>query len=278
MTKKLVDNSIGRLSVEFSNPLIDEARKTFKNNSYEEIQKAYGLSEKEIDGYIAKYIKDTQNINFAVSIAILLLPAVNFELSLGSIGELISKKLAEKGLEISAEQVVVVLSKVFFAEGLKVTDIAEEEIIRRSDLIKLSPAELKKIQNQEINEINKERMYIAVAGREKERYQEAAKLADKDEEFLRPVVTKNLSMVSPEDIRNMCKGNNICIDEERFKKKYLGGDVRIARERLSRYLNFMDNYINVNQIARTNYYLEPFTKKARPFSNSRQSNNNMYRR
>lgn len=121
-------------------------------------------------------------------------------------------------------------------------------------------------------------MYIAVAGREKERYREAAKLADKDEEFLRPVVTKNLSMVSPEDIRNMCKGNNICIDEERFKKKYPGSDIRIARERLSRYLNFMDNYTNINQIARTNYYLEPFTKKTLPFSNSRQNNNNVYRR
>ena len=181
-------------------------------------------------------------------------------------------------MEISAEQASIVLSKIFLDQGIKTTDIAEEKIIGRSDLIKLSPAELKKIQNQEINEINKERMYIAVAGREKERYHEAAKLADRDEEFLRPIVTKNLSMVSPEDTRNMCKSNNICIDEEKFKKKYPGGDIRIARERLSRYLNFMDNYININQIARTNYYLESFTKKARPFSNSRQSNNNVHKR
>ncbi|RRD40953.1 hypothetical protein EII29_00435 [Leptotrichia sp. OH3620_COT-345] len=146
------------------------------------------------------------------------------------------------------------------------------------DLIKLSPAELKKVQYREINEINKERMYIAVAVREKERYHEAAKLADKDEEFLRPIATKNLSMILPKDIRNMCKNNNICIDEERFKKKYPSGDIKIAKERLSRYLNFMDNYINVNQIARTNYYLEPFTKNTRPFSNSKQSQNNGHSR
>ncbi|MDO5088507.1 MAG: hypothetical protein Q4D53_01865 [Leptotrichiaceae bacterium] len=272
----MVDNSIGRFGTEFFNPMLYEARKTFKDNSYEELQRAYNFSEKEIKQYTSKYISDTKNINLAVTIAITLIPATKFGLSLGSIGDIINKTLANEGIKFTTEQITGYLIKAGF---VKVTSgFNQEAKIGRSDLIKMTTEDLKKIQNIEIKELNKERMYIAIAGRENERYREAAKLADKDEEFLRPITTKNLSTVLPEDIRNMCKGNNICIDEEKFKKKYPSGDIKIAKERLSRYLNFTDNYININQIARTNYYLESFTKKTHPYSNSRQSQNNGYRR
>ena len=148
-----------------------------------------------------------------------------------------------------------------------INSTTKEGKIGKSDYMKLSSSKVKDL-NQELNDAHKEGLLVAVAARELERSQVAGKLADKDEDFLRPITTKNLSSVSPKDIRNMCEGDNICIDEDRFRKKYPNGDIKIARERLGRYLNFRDNYINPNQIARTNYYLKPFTKIERPYSNN----------
>ncbi|RRD40954.1 hypothetical protein EII29_00440 [Leptotrichia sp. OH3620_COT-345] len=132
MTKKLSDNTISKTVVDFYTPILYEVRKPFKDNSYEELQRAYKFSEKEIDKYVAKYLKDTKNVNFAIELGILLIPATNFELSLSSIGELVSKKLAEKGIEISAEQAMIIISKIFINQGIKNTSITEEKMIGRS--------------------------------------------------------------------------------------------------------------------------------------------------
>ena len=179
--------------------------------------------------------------------------------------------MKKKGVEISAKKVIAYIMKL--GKTAFITKATKEKMIGKSDYMKLSSSKVKDL-NQELNDAHKEGLLVAVAARELERSQVAGKLADKDEDFLRPITTKNLSSVSPKDIRNMCEGDNICIDEDRFRKKYPNGDIKIARERLGRYLNFRDNYINPNQIARTNYYLKPFTKIERPYSNKQNTPQN----
>ena len=49
MSSKLSNDTVGKKLVDFYNPILGEVRDTFKNNSYEEIQRAYNLSDKEIN-------------------------------------------------------------------------------------------------------------------------------------------------------------------------------------------------------------------------------------
>ena len=271
MSSKLSNDTVGKKLVDFYNPILDEVRDTFKNNSYEEIQRAYNLSDKEINGYVEKYLSKIKNTDLAIAIAITLIPTSGIEISIEKLAVPIFRFLEKKGVEISAKKVIAYIMKL--GKTAFITKATKEKMIGKSDYMKLSSSKVKDL-NQELNDAHKEGLLVAVAARELERSQVAGKLADKDEDFLRPITTKNLSSVSPKDIRNMCEGDNICIDEDRFRKKYPNGDIKIARERLGRYLNFRDNYINPNQIARTNYYLKPFTKIERPYSNKQNTPQN----
>ncbi len=65
MSSKLSNDTVGKKLVDFYNPILGEVRDTFKNNSYEEIQRAYNLSDKEINGYVEKYLSKIKNYRFS---------------------------------------------------------------------------------------------------------------------------------------------------------------------------------------------------------------------
>ena len=97
---------------------------------------------------------------------------------------------------------------------------------------------------------------------ELERYQIAEEEASKDFEYLYKVTTRNISSLSSQS-----DYENIKIDEKLFKQKYPKDNIRIAQERLARLTNFINITKNLEIKARTNYYVEPGTKKIKPYSN-----------
>jgi hypothetical protein len=272
MPSKLSNDTVGKKLVDFFTPVLYEVRGTFRNSSYNDIKNAYNLSDKEIKFHALKYVLSIKATDLAIEAAIAyFLPTSNMKMSLGKMSGFISGIFAENGIKISSEKIKNYIIKFI---GVKIgKKLTEETLISSNNIITGTFEEGEKIKIQ-IDNYQKERLYPAVAAREAERHQVAENFAGKDEDFLRPITTKNLNAISPEDTKNMCKGDNICIDEDKFRKKYPNGDIKIARERLSRFLNFMDNYTNPDWIARTNYYLKPFTKTERPYSNKQKTPQN----
>ena len=96
MSSKLSNNTTGKKLVDFYNPILDEVRDTFKNNSYEEIQRAYNLSDKEINGYVEKYLLKIKSIDLAIAIAITLIPTSRIEIPVDKLAVPIFRFLEKK--------------------------------------------------------------------------------------------------------------------------------------------------------------------------------------
>ena len=92
--------------------------------------------------------------------------------------------MKKKGVEISAKKVIAYIMKL--GKTAFITKATKEKMIGKSDYMKLSSSKVKDL-NQELNDAHKEGLLVAVAARELERSQVAGKLADKDEDFLRPI-------------------------------------------------------------------------------------------
>jgi hypothetical protein len=272
MTSKLSNETTGKKIVDLFTAVIQETRRTFESYSYDELKKAYNLSDKEIESNATKYVLSIKATDLAIDLALTyFVSKSNIKIPIKNLAKLASDIFIAKGIRITTKQITDFIMKKLNNKAKKM--VTEETRISPSDIMMATHEETNEIKKQ-IDYYEKERLYPAIAAREVDRYLAAGKLADKDEDFLLPITTKHLIGLSSEHTNNMCKGDYVCIDEEKFRKKYPNGDIKIARERLSRFLNFRDNYKNPNWIARTNYYLKPFTKSERPYSNGMNKQQN----
>jgi hypothetical protein len=140
MSSKLSNDTVGKKLVDFYNPILDEVRDTFKNNSYEEIQRAYNLSDKEINGYVEKYLSKIKNTDLAIAIAITLIPTSGIEISIEKLAVPIFRFLEKKGVEISAKKVIAYIMKL--GKTAFITKATKEKMIGKSDYMKLSSSKV----------------------------------------------------------------------------------------------------------------------------------------
>ena len=235
----------GKEIVQKTNPILGEVKHDFNHLSEQQIIEFYHFTQENIRDYVDKYNKLVENADSITN------TLAGFLIGYYASEFLMYHPIGEK-IGVNNPVVEYLKKKTGMSLGVIGVNKFVDELKKR----------LPKFLTNSKSLTFREQVFVAAGMMELERYQIAEEEASKDFEYLYKVTTRNISSLSSQS-----DYENIKIDEKLFKQKYPKDNIRIAQERLARLTNFINITKNLEIKARTNYYVEPGTKKIKPYSN-----------